>query len=260
MAKRMLIDATHPEETRVVVLNGNRLEEFDFEIVDKTAGKRQHLSGQGDARRTVAAGRLCRIRRQSARLSRIQRDPPRLLQDPGRGPAGWPRRPDALRQRRPADRGRERRRRRRGGCRRGSRSAARNGAARAGSGHRGVVRERGRADRQRTRGRIGLDRWRWPGGRFGRIFRGARRGCDRCGIPLGDGAVRAPESARVRPRNAGFRSGHALGRGGGCSRPPRGRREFRSMGRGRRLRRGDCRPRTRRRRIRPRRNRARHRR
>ncbi len=31
MAKRMLIDATHPEETRVVVLNGNRLEEFDFE-------------------------------------------------------------------------------------------------------------------------------------------------------------------------------------------------------------------------------------
>ena len=31
MAKRMLIDSTHPEETRVVVLSGNRLEEFDFE-------------------------------------------------------------------------------------------------------------------------------------------------------------------------------------------------------------------------------------
>ena len=31
MAKRMLIDATHPEETRVVVVNGTRLEEFDFE-------------------------------------------------------------------------------------------------------------------------------------------------------------------------------------------------------------------------------------
>jgi len=29
MTKRMLIDATHPEETRVVVLNGNRIEEFD---------------------------------------------------------------------------------------------------------------------------------------------------------------------------------------------------------------------------------------
>ena len=31
MAKRMLIDATHPEETRVVVLNGNRIEEFPFD-------------------------------------------------------------------------------------------------------------------------------------------------------------------------------------------------------------------------------------
>jgi ribonuclease E len=37
MPKRMLIDAAHPEETRVVVLNGNRLEEFDFE----TSTKRQ---------------------------------------------------------------------------------------------------------------------------------------------------------------------------------------------------------------------------
>ena len=32
MANKMLIDATHPEETRVVVLRGNRVEEFDFEI------------------------------------------------------------------------------------------------------------------------------------------------------------------------------------------------------------------------------------
>jgi ribonuclease E len=31
----MLIDATHPEETRVVVQNGNRLEEFDFESSTK---------------------------------------------------------------------------------------------------------------------------------------------------------------------------------------------------------------------------------
>src|SRR5579883_2146431 len=35
MAKRMLIDATHSEETRVVVLNGNRLDEFDFETSTK---------------------------------------------------------------------------------------------------------------------------------------------------------------------------------------------------------------------------------
>ncbi len=35
MAKRMLVDATHPEETRVVVVNGNRLEELDFEIASR---------------------------------------------------------------------------------------------------------------------------------------------------------------------------------------------------------------------------------
>ncbi|MBV8913330.1 MAG: Rne/Rng family ribonuclease [Acetobacteraceae bacterium] len=37
MTKRMLIDSTHAEETRVVVLDGNRLEEFDVE----TSTKRQ---------------------------------------------------------------------------------------------------------------------------------------------------------------------------------------------------------------------------
>src|SRR5271167_2151506 len=31
ITKKMLIDAAHPEETRVVVLDGNRVEEFDFE-------------------------------------------------------------------------------------------------------------------------------------------------------------------------------------------------------------------------------------
>src|SRR6478672_8289064 len=35
MAKRMLIDAAHPEETRVVVTSGTRLEEFDFESSTK---------------------------------------------------------------------------------------------------------------------------------------------------------------------------------------------------------------------------------
>src|SRR5271168_2558030 len=31
MSKKMLIDAAHAEETRVVVLNGNQVEDFDFE-------------------------------------------------------------------------------------------------------------------------------------------------------------------------------------------------------------------------------------
>jgi ribonuclease E len=35
MANKMLIDASHPEETRVVVVRGNRIEEFDFESQHK---------------------------------------------------------------------------------------------------------------------------------------------------------------------------------------------------------------------------------
>src|SRR5947199_6590729 len=35
MPNKMLIDATHPEETRVVVVRGNRVEEFDFESANR---------------------------------------------------------------------------------------------------------------------------------------------------------------------------------------------------------------------------------
>ena len=35
MAKKMLIDAAHPEETRVAVLDGNRVEDFDFETASR---------------------------------------------------------------------------------------------------------------------------------------------------------------------------------------------------------------------------------
>ena len=57
-------------------------------IRQPAAAARQHLSRQGHAGRTVAAGRLRRIRRQPARLPRLQRNPSRLLPDPGRRPAG----------------------------------------------------------------------------------------------------------------------------------------------------------------------------
>ena len=40
MSKKMLIDATHAEETRVVVVDGNKVEEFDFE-----SEKKRQLSG-----------------------------------------------------------------------------------------------------------------------------------------------------------------------------------------------------------------------
>src|SRR5689334_9555362 len=35
MTKRMLIDASHPEETRVVIVDGSRVEDFDFEAASK---------------------------------------------------------------------------------------------------------------------------------------------------------------------------------------------------------------------------------
>ena len=35
MASKMLIDAAHPEETRVVVVKGSRVEEFDYESANK---------------------------------------------------------------------------------------------------------------------------------------------------------------------------------------------------------------------------------
>src|ERR671914_1798796 len=35
MANKMLIDASHPEETRVVVVRGSKVEEFDFESANR---------------------------------------------------------------------------------------------------------------------------------------------------------------------------------------------------------------------------------
>ncbi|MFN9974389.1 MAG: hypothetical protein ACK58T_31305, partial [Phycisphaerae bacterium] len=35
MAKRMLVDASHLEETRVVILDGNKVEEFDYESASR---------------------------------------------------------------------------------------------------------------------------------------------------------------------------------------------------------------------------------
>ncbi len=88
MANKMLIDATHPEETRVVVLRGNRVHEFDFESASRKQLRGNIYLARGDPGRTVAPGGVRRLRRQPPRLPRLQRNPPRLLPDPGRRPAG----------------------------------------------------------------------------------------------------------------------------------------------------------------------------
>ena len=35
MTKRMLIDGSHPEEVRVVITDGNRLDEYDIEKIGR---------------------------------------------------------------------------------------------------------------------------------------------------------------------------------------------------------------------------------
>ena len=111
MANKMLIDATHPEETRVVVLRGNRVEEFDFE-----SANRKQLRGN------IYLAKVTRVEPslQAAFVDyggnrhgflAFSRNPSRLLSDPGRRPAGADRRGGARATRR---RGRGRRARRRG--------------------------------------------------------------------------------------------------------------------------------------------------
>src|ERR1700744_1320223 len=46
MPKRMLIDASHPEETRDVVLDGQKAEEFDFEAASKRPPKTKFYLGK----------------------------------------------------------------------------------------------------------------------------------------------------------------------------------------------------------------------
>ncbi len=88
MPKRMLIDSSHPEETRVVVLDGQKVEEFDFEVGDQEAAQRKYLSRESDARGAIAPGGVRGIWRQPPGLPRVLGNPSRLLPDPGRRPAG----------------------------------------------------------------------------------------------------------------------------------------------------------------------------
>ena len=62
MPNKMLIDASHPEETRVVVVHGNRIEEFDFESQDK-----KQLKGNIYLARVTGSNR--RFRRHSSNMA-----------------------------------------------------------------------------------------------------------------------------------------------------------------------------------------------
>lgn len=49
MTKRMLIDATHVEETRVAICDGNRLVEYDYESKNRKPLKGGIFLAEGDA-------------------------------------------------------------------------------------------------------------------------------------------------------------------------------------------------------------------
>ena len=59
MSMRMLIDARHPEETRVAVVKGNRIEEFDFESAE-------HKQLKGNIYLAKVPGSNRRFRRRSS--------------------------------------------------------------------------------------------------------------------------------------------------------------------------------------------------
>ena len=86
MSSKMLIDASHPEETRVVVLKGNRVEEFDFESANKKQLRGNIYLAKVTRVEPSLQARLRRIWRQPARLLGLFRDPSGLLPDPVRRP------------------------------------------------------------------------------------------------------------------------------------------------------------------------------
>ncbi len=71
MSKKMLIDATHAEETRVVVVDGNKVEEFDFESENKRQLAGNIYLAKSNAGRAFASGRVCGLWRQSPRFPRV---------------------------------------------------------------------------------------------------------------------------------------------------------------------------------------------
>ena len=86
MADKMLIDASHPEETRVVVRRWQSRRRIRLRDREPQAPQGQHLPGEGHPHRTVAAGGLRGIRRQPPRLPGLLGNPSRLLSNPGRRP------------------------------------------------------------------------------------------------------------------------------------------------------------------------------
>ena len=77
--KRMLINATQPEERRLAIVDGQKLMDFETEIEGREQTEGQYLQGGRDAGRALARGLLRRLRRRSPRLPAVQGDLQELL-------------------------------------------------------------------------------------------------------------------------------------------------------------------------------------
>ena len=61
MQKKLLIDASHQEETRIVLLNNQQVEEFDFETINK-----KQIAGN------IYLAKVTRLSHHSSRLFRLR--------------------------------------------------------------------------------------------------------------------------------------------------------------------------------------------
>ena len=69
MANKMLIDAMHPEETRVVTVHGSKVEEFDFESASRKQLRGNIYLAKVTRAGALAPGGLRRVRRATATAS-----------------------------------------------------------------------------------------------------------------------------------------------------------------------------------------------
>ena len=67
--KRMLFNATHPEELRVAIVDGQSLVDLDIEFVNSENKRGNIYKGKSNQSRTEPRSCICRLRSIEARVS-----------------------------------------------------------------------------------------------------------------------------------------------------------------------------------------------
>ena len=58
MEKNLYIDASHPNETRVVLKSGDNIEDYEYEGIKNNLIKKQYLSRQSKQNRTISSSSI----------------------------------------------------------------------------------------------------------------------------------------------------------------------------------------------------------